>query len=99
MSRRKASSPSAALPPIPEPAPTAETLAQRAEISRKLDDLIKIVTERNLLRAQRLVEMALRGQAPVELVEHFSMIGRNYYELADNGPPKPKLRTIEGGKA
>ena len=88
------------LPPLPQrptPAPTAEDLAMKAEISRKIEELAKIVTETNLLRTRRLVEMALRGQAPPELVHHFSMIGRDYYKLADRGPQGPKLRVIEGG--
>lgn len=99
MSRRKAPPHPATLPPLPEPAPTAKSLAVEAEISRKLDKLLKTVTETNLLRVRRLVDMALRGQAPPELVDHFSLIGRDYCKLADKGPPKPSLRVIEGGAA
>ena len=86
-----------ALLPAPKPPPSAECLAEKAETSRRLAELVKIVTETNLLRTRRLVEMALRGQAPAELVQHFSMIGRDWYDLAENGPQKPEFRVIEGG--
>lgn len=85
------------LPPSPVPAPTAEDLALKAEIAWRIDELAAIVREKNLLRTQRLVEMALRGQAPRDLIDHFSAIGRDYYKLADNGPKKPAFHVIDGG--
>ncbi|MBW4022006.1 MAG: hypothetical protein HIU92_02545 [Proteobacteria bacterium] len=85
------------LPPRPTPAPTAESRAQEAEISRMIRELAQSVTETNLLRTRRLVDMALRGQVPQELIDHLSLIGRDYYKLAEQGPQKPTLRVIEGG--
>jgi hypothetical protein len=85
------------LPPRPAPKPTAEDLALQKQIMQNIKELHAAFTEKNLLRVKRLVEMALRGQAPEELVHHFSLIGRDYYKLADYGPQKPNLRAIEGG--
>lgn len=96
MSRRKPTPGPAMLPPLPAPAPTVESLAAKAEVSERLKELLADLTEKNLLRTRRLVELALRGQAPPELVYHLSMVGKNYYNLADNGPPRPSLRVIKG---
>lgn len=103
--RRKGKQPTLhgdALPPLPArpvPTPTAADLALSAEISQRIADLAKQVVETNLLRTRRLVDMALRGQVPQDLITHFSMIGQDYYKLADNGPEQPKrrgLRVIDG---
>jgi hypothetical protein len=99
MSRRKSSPVTPALPPAPKPAPTAESLAMSADINARLVELNRIVTDNNLLRVRALVEMALRRQVPAELVDHFSIIGRDYYKLADYGPAKPNLRVVDGSKA
>jgi hypothetical protein len=97
VSKRKAPPQGPILPP--PLAPTPESLALQAELNQRLEGLARTVTETNLFRVRTLVELALRGKAPPELVNHLSMIGRNYCELADNGPPKPSLRVIDGGEA
>jgi hypothetical protein len=85
------------LPPPPKPEPTEREKALQASISHKLDEIYEDLVYRNLLRTRRLVEMALRKQVPADLIDHLSQIGCNYYKLADDGPPRPELRVIEGG--
>lgn len=84
------------LPSSPKPQPSAEDLAQKARIVRMLREMTEENTDHNLHRVRRLIDMALQRRVPQELLEHLSYLGRDWYKLADNGPPRPQLRVIEG---
>ena len=80
-------------PPPPMPARTSEEIAKSAELSRRIEELTKIVRQQNLDHAVTLAQMAARGRGP--LVDHFHELGRRFAHVVDK-PPKPALRVIKG---
>lgn len=88
------------LEPLPMPGMPPKTLeeaAADAEICRRLNELAAFHRQENLNNAVRLAQMAARGHGP--LVDYFAELGRRYTDLAERGPPKPRLRVIDGGDA
>ncbi len=79
------------LPPITE----AEQRLN-AEMVARLEEMSKILRQRNLDNAVLLAEMAARSHGP--LVNYFAELGRRYAELLTE-PPKASLRVIDGGAA
>ena len=80
-------------PPPPMPARTPEEIAKIAEISRRIEELTKIVRQQNLDHAVTLAQMAARGRGP--LVDHFAELGRRFVHVVDV-TPKPGPRLIKG---
>lgn len=75
---------------------TADEVVAEQEITRKLQQAVVILRQRNLDNAVALAIQAARGQGP--LVDHFAEIGRRYgRELSK--PTKPKLQVVKGGEA
>ena len=92
---RKPKTPSLDLPELPpEPAPSAEKIAQERQILADLEVLVQRLEQRALNTAVALAQQAARGEGP--LVQHFMEIGRRYAKLLD-APSKPKLRLVQGG--
>ena len=80
-------------PPPPMPPRTSEEIAKIAEISRRIQELTKIVRQQNLDHAVSLAQQATCGRGP--LVDHFAELGRRFAHIVDK-PPKPPLRVIKG---
>lgn len=90
MARKPKAAPIApALPP-----PTEADIAAERDITVKLQQMVKLVRQRNLDNAVALAQQAARGQGP--LIDHFCELGRRFGD-ALNTPPKPKLKVVKGG--
>ena len=85
-------------PAMPPEAPlTEEELAhEKAQIER-LNEVVRLLRQRNLDNAVRLAQQAAAGRGP--LVDHFAELGRRFGHTLSAPPPRPKLRVVSGGAA
>lgn len=83
--------------PPPMPQPTEDERRQDRETLRRLQEVARVLHQRNLDTAVRLAMEAAAGRGP--LVDHFAELGRRYAHTLDTPKPGTKLRVVPGGLA